>query len=155
MQASHDEGGGGPYRPIAASPEGVLEGPQRIALRRTDWIEPVGYFDSVSQERFSTGLLDWARVDIPEFRLSRMASILLLQGKKLGDILVPNHYVQVEGSEGGAPLFHLLVKVDQWKYWEPPPRLTNMVLASLLEVPEELSPHKALEHIAQQIIAMG
>lgn len=120
---------------------------------RRDWAQPVGYFDEISQQFVETRVGDhvifWARVLVPELRLSRRAALLLLQGMPLGQLLLPNQDLRF--SEGGPTMWeaiHLVLRVDPWKYYVPVPRLSGLVLAVLERVPDALSPEEILAAVA-------
>lgn len=129
-----------------ATSEGVFTCPGQIVWRRSDWPSPVASFNDMSTERIRTQVQDkwlsWVRVDLPELVLERSAALLLLQGIQLTQLLIPNHSVEVGATR--TQLAHLILRVDPWEMWRPIPKLTNLVLAKLGEVPLGISPTEVL-----------
>ena len=152
MQTSHDEDHVGAGAAGEETTEGILGPAYSVMLCRSDWSHPVGCFPEINHTRIDEGLFTWGRLDIPVLHLGHTATLLLLQGRKLGDILIPNHYIEVRGAEPGGPFFHLLARVDPWDYTLAPPRLTNLVLANLASLPDGLDDQEVLGAIAQRVL---
>lgn len=135
-------------RAAAASPEapqGVCEYTGEIAWRRADWELPVGYLAMLSNELMVSSVaglsFTWHVTRVPYFRLEHKTSLLLLQGKALSSLLIPNHTVF------GNPVAHVLLRVDPWKYWSSVPALTGLVLAKLGDVPDGISSDDVLSEL--------
>ncbi len=122
-----------------------------LIWRRRDWPLPVGSLDELdvvarrSQVRGSW--FDWSLVRVPELRLERGAALLLLQGQRLSDLLIPNHEL-VEPSGRAEQLAHVLLRVDPWEVWRAAPRLTGLVLARLGSLPLGVPPTELLATLA-------
>lgn len=116
---------------------------------RTDWGRAAGSMAAYSIRRISYVSADaslfWDLVEIPSLYLCHKAALLLLQGQKLSNILIPNHELRRGVYRSGAPLAHVLLRVDPWDYCLPRPMLTGLKLARLAEIPEDLPPMKVLE----------
>lgn len=151
MQTLQNESHVGAEEAEAPTAEGLLEGSNELRLCRTDWAQPVGWFYSINHVGVQEEGFSWTRIDIPAFYLGHTASLLLLQGRKLGDILVPNHYIYLQGRDAG-PFFHLIVKVDPWDYTLTPPHLTHLTLASVSGLPEGIDDQEVLSAIAQRVL---
>lgn len=132
-----------------ATSEGLLEGAGEIDWYRTDWGRAAGTIMSFSflrrtYERDSLKF-SWGLVEIPALYLCHKAALLMLQGQKLSDILIPNHELRQGANRLAGPLGHVLLRVDPWQYWQSRPVLTGLKLAHLAEIPEELAPMEVLE----------
>ena len=92
-------------------------------------------------------ILGWSRVRIDSLWLSRKSALLLLQGMPLGKLLIPNHELRHAGASP-APAGHVLLRVDSWEVWRSQPVLTNLVLANLGKIPDELDPKEVLGALA-------
>jgi len=129
-----------------ATAEGLFKSPGQVIWRRSDWPNPVASFDFMQTAAMRANVqgkwLSWMRVDIPELVLERTTALLLLQGKSLSQLLIPNHSVEL--GETRVQLAHLLLRVDPWEPWRPVSRLTGLVLAQLGEVPAGISPTELL-----------
>lgn len=141
---AEDRAGAGAAAP--ATTEGLFKSPGQIIWRRSDWPNPVASFSNMSTESMRAHVngkwLSWVRIDIPELVLERGAALLLLQGKSLSQLLIPNHSVEL--GETHVQLAHLLLRVDPWEPWRPVSRLTGLVMAQLGEVPAGISPTEML-----------
>lgn len=144
-----DHAGSGAAAPSAASR--LFKSPGTLSWQRRDWPSPLGSFDNINFARKRTEVghrwVTWVRVDIPELLLARGASLLLLQGQSLSQLLIPNHELVYEGG-GVSHVAHLILRVDPWRLWEPVPRLTGLVLAKLGEVPKGIPPTELLAALA-------
>jgi hypothetical protein len=133
----------------APGPERICKGSGEIDWYRTDWGRAAGVITSFAFERrthVSGSLrLDWGLVEISTMYLSHKAALLLLQGQKLSDILIPNHELRRGANRITGPLAHVLLRVDSWKYWQSRPALTGLKLAHLREIPDGLSSAEVLE----------
>lgn len=149
MQETHDDGAQRAAGSNADGPTWLGQDPKGVALwRRRDWQNPVGWLPSISfttrSQETERGVLGWTRVDIPEFYLGHRAGLLLLQGLKLADLLVPNHeFVPVEGAP--RQVAHVYLRVDAWRPHETPLVLRNLILASLDALPLGLEPPAVLD----------
>lgn len=144
-----------------AEPERVLAYPLKVKLAdwcRQDWPTPVGSFSTLHGNDVASHVgefvVKWRRFEIPEFWLTQLAALLLLQGMSLSQLLIPGNFLRTEtpnnqGTQVHGPLAHLLLRVDPWEAWQPLPRLTNLVLARLDEIPQELEPQQVLAALAR------
>lgn len=145
----------GPDGPTPAPTEGLLTGPGEVRWERTDWGEPVGFFEEASldiEPRDDTvhgHVLKWNKIHISSFRLGHRASLLLLQGMSLTSILLPNQLVRFPAYSLPVQVAHLVLRVDPWKFWQPAPRLTGLVMASLIDIPAELADDEVLSALAR------
>jgi hypothetical protein len=148
LQTLHTEGEIRPATASPAAPEGLLEGAGEIDWYRTDWGRSAGTITSFSFTRrtYECGSLSfiWGLVEIPVLHLEHKAALLLLQGQKLTDILIPNHELRQGAQRLAGPIGHVLLRVDPWKYWQSRPTLTGLKLAYLREIPDELAPAEVL-----------
>lgn len=131
-----------------------------IALERTDWFDPVGYFKGLEFERVESVVremrFEWVRVRIDEFHLGHRATLLLLQGERLSSILIPNHHVQMPGRpDVVVQVGHVLLRVAPWEYWAGVrgPILRDLVIAKLGEIPRGLGSTEVLAALAQDSAA--
>lgn len=139
--------------PEAASPsQGIFLSSNEIVWARRDWATPVGLFPLADWTRRTTvvgsSLLTWVRIAVAQLWLGHRATVLLLQGMPLSQLLIPNHEWRIEGCEKPFEVGHLVLRVDSWEYWRPRPVLTNLVLASLGDIPAELSAAEVLGALA-------
>jgi hypothetical protein len=130
----------------------VFENPKGIEWFRTDWGQPVGTFNSYRITSInSIRGFTWELIEIPTLWLRHRATMLLLQGQKLSDILIPNHEIRsIEELPTGYLnlvkfIGHILLRVDPWEYWRSRPLLTGLKLARLGDIPDNLSSEKVLE----------
>lgn len=142
MQETHDanyEGAGGATSTTA---EGLFKCPGQVVWKRSDAVYPIASFNLMSTRHMRARVADkwmsWIKVDIPELELERASALLLLQGMSLTQLLIPNHTVEM--GETRLQLAHLILRVDPWEMWRPPPKLTGLVLAQLGAVPPGVSP---------------
>ncbi len=148
-----------PHRPAGEATSGtawVGQGPEGVARwTRRDWATAVGWLPKVSftlrEQETSFGLLSWTRVEIPEFYLGHRASLLLLQGLKLGDLLVPNHELLTPEGEV-LQVAHLFLGVDPWIPYEVPVVLRNLKLASLDALPLGLESPAVLDILVRDAL---
>ena len=135
----------------AAQAERVFARPGEIIWTRNDWSSPVGVLHSLGttrRESHVNGLsFIWAHVNVPELFLGHRATILLLQGTPLSRLLLPGEF-QIYTGETRVNVGHVVLRVDPWNYWRPRPTLTGLVLASLGEIPAELSAADVLGALA-------
>lgn len=141
----------------ADATDGFFHNPKMNEWRRADWSVRVGVFPgmqvSVQTKEFQQGLLQWQRVVLPVLYLHRKATLLLLQGKSLAQILIPGHHVYTpEGPIG--PVAHTLVRVDPWEYWLTHPRLTGLVLSNFLHIPVALPVEESLSAVAEDSLSL-
>lgn len=128
--------------------------------RRRDWLDPVGRFYVSCQYNvetsFSEGVLEAELITIPELHLGHQAALLLLQGQRLSDILIPNNYIAQVDNAGGErelhPLAHLVLNVDPWVVHEAPPVLRNLRLAQLVQIPDGVAPDRILAALVQHTL---
>jgi hypothetical protein len=142
----------------AASAQGLGESPDRIVWGRSDWAKPVGYFNETQFRRVHSKVrgftFSWELVRIPEFWLEHRAAVLLLQGRALTALLIPNQKIQIPSAPPHAFFAHVLLRVDPWEYWQPAPKLTNLVFARLGDLPIELSSAEVLAELAERSSAL-
>lgn len=169
MQKIQDAGDGGALSSDPAEAPGLYESADRVTWERSDWLEPVGYLYQLDFEVFlfewtASGFvrrhvpyetridLDVTIVSIPRLRLTHRAALLLLQGHGLSNILIPNHRLRADDDTEITKLVHMVVKVDPWSPYSPPPVLTNLKLAALNKVPPDVTPETVLATLVQQVL---
>lgn len=134
----------------AARAGGLFESAGQIVWRRSDWPRPVASFNVLQTTQRRTQVrdkwVDWVQVEIPELLLERSAALLLLQGERLSQLLIPNHSIEVGGTR--MSIAHLLLRVDPWEVWRPAPCLTGLMLAQLGSVPTGIAPTELLAALA-------
>lgn len=157
MQKVHARSANGANTAGAAPVSGLFESPGALSWCRRDWQEPVGFFDTVNVEARRAEVrgswFDWSFIEIPELRLGRQAALLLLQGQRLSDLLIPNH--EVIHPMGRTQIAHLILRVDPWKMYQPVPRLTGLVLARLGQLPLGAPPTEVLAALASSSAPAG
>lgn len=158
LQESDVGGDDGAGAQGAGSAQGLFENHREMIWSRSDWARPVGWLPEINTDLRRSevrGLqFHWYRVDVPLLRLSHNAALLMLQGKRLGEVLIPNHSVRVPDTERpGVPVAHVLLRVDPWEYWRSVPTLTGLVLARLGELPAGLGSAEVLAALAQDSAA--
>ncbi len=136
----------------AEAPQRLFKNPGIARWLRADWASPVGTLRDVvvtiKRSKVSQGWLTWRLVHIPEFLLERRAALLLLQGQRLSDILIPNHQLDIGLGQVPFPIAHQILRVDPFEAWRPVPRLTNLALAYLEDVPAGARPTEVLAVLA-------
>lgn len=158
LQTSQDDGGHGAEATTASSGERLRLHSQGVAIwERSDWPQPVGHLSDLTLSRqeidLPAGKLVFIRVEIRSFQLSHMATVRLLQGAKLSDVLIPNHNLVI--GERSRPAAHLVTCVGAWEPWQTPPTLRDLVLAELVTVPDGLSPQEVLGILAEDALAVA
>lgn len=153
MQGAQYEGHGSPDSEGPAAAGRLFEDPREMKWCRRDWDQPVASFVNfhTSQRRsvFRDGSqMKWLHVQIPTLYLSRRASLLLLQGMRTNDLLIPNHEVRVAGA-APAQVAHLLVRAAPWHFWYPVPALHDLHLALLGDVPPGIHQAEVLAALAE------
>ncbi len=136
----------------------VFQNHREMIWSRTDWAQPVGWLPSLSTERCTSEVRElkfqWVKVSVPLLRLSHNTTLLMLQGKRLSELLIPNHAVRLpDQPPPGVPVAHVLLRVDPWEYWSSTPTLTGLVLARLGELPAGLSSSEVLAALVQDSAA--
>lgn len=156
MQKAQDDGPHSSAGETASAAAWVGQGPEGVARwRRRDWATAVGWLPHISflarEQETERGVLCWTRVEIPELYLGHRAGLLMLQGFKLGDLLIPNH--ELLTPEGDAlQVAHLFLGVDPWRPYEAPAVLRNLKLASLDALPLGLEPHAVLDILVRDAL---
>jgi hypothetical protein len=132
-----------------------FKSPGGLTWYRSDWPSPVATFNDLSSVAMSSPVrsewVQWNRIEIPELLLERAAALLMLQGMKLSQLLIPNHSVGCTDPSVGdrrVQLAHLILRVDPWDVARPVPRLTGLVLANLGPVPRGIQPTELLAALA-------
>lgn len=118
------------------------EGTDQVELRGGGWNGPIGYMPAldmtnglVLKER--SVLVQWQRIDIPEFFLCPAAAILIAQGKPIQDFFPPDVGFFYQGaSVSCGPYFFLKGRLT--KPAQPPPRLMDVVLGRVDKCPEDM-----------------
>lgn len=136
LQAPHDACSHSPGTAPAYSSERVLCHPDEVVWHRRDWGQPVGAFMHMTSRHVISHVRDvpvnWLRISVAELWLGHRATLLLLQGEPLSNILMPGHELR-HSTVQSVPVGHLLLRVDPWEYWRPRSVLTGLVFANLYE----------------------
>lgn len=156
MQTSQDDGGHDAEATAATEPEGLRLDPNQVATwTRSDWAQPVGQLSALEMTRcevdLPAGKFVFVRVAIPALELSHMATVRLLQGAKLSDILIPNHVLVL--GQFSKPVAHLVIHCGAWEPWQTTPTLRDLILVKLVEVPEGVPPQEVLGILAEDALA--
>lgn len=125
--------------------------PGSLIWNRRDWPHPLGSLSELHVEHRRSNVqgrwFDWTLVRIDELVLERGAALLLLQGQRLTDLLIPNHEL-IDPAGGVHQVAHLLLRVDAWSAWQPVPKLTGLTLARLGPLPIGIPPTELLAVLA-------
>lgn len=152
LQTLQDVGAVRPSAGASAADQGILVSPGEIRWTRLDWAQPVGAFVNCTTtprtSRVLDSVLEWNAVCIDELWLSHKAALLLLQGAKLSDVLVPNHRIVHPMLGASLQIAHVVLRVDPWQYWLPRPVLRNLMVATLGPIPLGLSSSEVLAALA-------
>ena len=158
MQEVHARSADGADATGSATASGLFKSPGALIWRRRDWQDPVGSFATINIEarraEVRSSWFDWNFIEIPELLLERQAALLLLQGQRLSDLLIPNHEV-VDPMGTTHQVAHLILRVDPWKMYQPVPKLTGLVLARLGALPLGVPPTEVLSALVSSSAPTG
>ena len=142
----------------APAAQGLGESTDQVIWGRVDWPKPVGHFTEFSSTPmvsvFDGQPVAWKLIKIRRFSLEHRAALLLLQGRPLNALLIPNQAVRI-ASRPDLPAIHgwahVLLRVDPWQFWLPQPELTNIAFARLVdEIPAGVAPAVVLAELADR-----
>lgn len=153
VQEVHAQDYEGPGSSASASARWLFKSPGALIWNRRDWQHPLGSLSTLNAEAKRSQVqrrwFDWTLIEIPELVLERSAALLLLQGQRLTDLLIPNHEL-IDPQGRTYQVAHLLLRVDPWEAWRAVPRLTGLVLAQLGPLPAGISPTELLATLATE-----
>jgi hypothetical protein len=150
MQAQQDAGSNSTAFTDAATAQRILHDTDNMMWSRKDWNVPVGTFSAFQTKQHDTSveghLLRWWSFKVDRLHLSHRATMYLLQGISLSNLLLPSHYIQkMDGSEVFGEVGQLVLRVDPWNYWLPRPVVTGLTVVTVELPPRELALEKVLE----------
>lgn len=141
----------------ASAGEGLRESAYRMIWGRVDWARPVGYWRNEKSLRMTSTIrglfFTWTLLRINKFWLEHRTALLLLQGRPLTALLIPNQSIRTEWNPAHPPVHdfaHVLLRTDPWEFWQSAPALTNLVLAKLDDIPAGLSSAEVLAELAER-----
>lgn len=111
-------------------------------LLRKDWGEPVGHAADISAETIEASGVLWQHIQIGRLSLERKAAILIYQGMRLNDLLLPT---ELQGTRLGS--FDFLLR---YRYWGPeltPPTILDLELIKFVNIPMGLQQRQVLDII--------
>jgi hypothetical protein len=152
MQALQDESDSRPSAADAGGAQGVDKDSDRVELRGTRGL--IGYCNefSIVKNLNTKGIL-WQKITSPAFFFHQASAILVIQGLMLQDLFPPSgRFVYTKNADepiGRGPF--ILLKGELATAGDPPLRLKNMVLASLLEFPANLAKEEFLGSLLRAI----
>lgn len=156
MQTSLAGDSRSPAATRSSATERLFAYPGNLIWYRSDWPSPVASFNEINATSRRSPVrgewVRWSRIEIPELLLERAAALLLLQGMKLSQLLIPNHSIGYRPTPGAdevrTQLAHLVLRTNPWDSTGPVPRLTGLVLAQLGPVPRGIQPTELLAALA-------
>lgn len=117
--------------------------------------KPLAYFmdftDEMHVKRWNGTEFAFQLFRFPQLQLGHTAALLVLQGQKLSDLLVPNHFIVEPGEAAGEPWGHLIVHHARWAPWGSPPTLYDVTLANILPVPDAVPDAEVLSAIVAAV----
>lgn len=130
----------------------------RLELHAPGWTQPPAHALKATRATFTIkleeGSFEWDRWDIPVFSLSSQAALRLVQGMQLQK-LFDNAHLQVGDDPHliGNWIGPFLLVRGEWHPYDVPPKLMNVVLAYIGELPSSISVEQAAGAIVQAALA--
>lgn len=150
MQALLDESGLSSLAPAAPEAQGFSARAGEVArvfVHKAGWAQPVGSGRlGGALERFETEDFAALRLELLDFHLSHAAALFLLQGASLRDLF---DNVVVAVGENPPDVYSLAVATPA-RLFVPPPRVTKVVLAHILERPASLTPDEIFSRLFRE-----
>ena len=127
-----------------------------IEVRRPGWPHPIGKASSPDHDPRNPrqrGPIHYDRVELTGFLLSHAATIFLLQGASLRQLFTDVVLVRPPGFAREDHHYYSVVFAEPPMLWRPPPMISRVVLARLIERPVDMSPEDVLSELFSAEVA--
>jgi hypothetical protein len=134
MQALQDEGREGPGPAPAGGAEGLDQDSNRVELLCSGFSGARGWCRNITIDyKRRVDCITYTRIRISELVLAPADAVLVLQGRLIKDLFLPNAFFRLrENVLARGPFIYLAGELAAMH--DPPPRLKNVILATDVSV---------------------